>query len=358
MTNFLTGFPGFLGAALTERLLERGEEVTCLVQPQYLADAEEQADAILDRTDAPADAVTLVPGDITEPDLGLDAPEDHRSATDECYHLAAIYDLGVEREPAERVNVAGTEAVLDFAEAADVDRLHYVSTCYVSGRHDGVFGPEDLDLGQSFNNHYEATKFEAEVAVQERMDDGLPATIYRPAIVTGDSRTGETAKYDGLYYLLDLIDRQPRVAAAPVHPPAGRYEFNVVPRDFVVDAIAHLSAREDAVDGIYQLCDPSPPTVRGLVDICGSALGRRTIGVPVHARFTGRALDAVPGLANRLGLEPASLDYLAHPTSYVCPNTRRALAGTGIACPPLASYVGELVTFMRANPSMRTSAMQ
>ena len=115
---------------------------------------------------------------------------------------------------------------------------------------------------------------------------------------------------------------------------------------------------EDAVDGIYQLCDPSPPTVRGLVDICGSALGRRTIGVPVHARFTGRALDAVPGLANRLGLEPASLDYLAHPTSYVCPNTRRALAGTGIACPPLASYVGELVTFMRANPSMRTSAMQ
>ncbi|AGN00351.1 hypothetical protein L593_02000 [Salinarchaeum sp. Harcht-Bsk1] len=358
MTKFLTGFPGFLGAALTERLLERDESVVCLVQPEYLAEAEERAAAIVDRTDAPSTAVTLVTGDVTEPELGLDDPDDHQEATDELYHLAAIYDLGVEREPAERVNVAGTEAVLDFAIDADVDRLHYVSTCYVSGRHDGVFGPEDLDLGQTFNNHYEATKFEAEVAVQRRMDEGLPTTIYRPAIVTGDSTTGETAKYDGLYYLLDLIDRQPTIAAAPVHPPADSYEFNVVPRNFVVDAIAHLSAREDTVDEVYQLCDPSPPTVGRLTSICGDALGQRVLGVPVHARLAGRALDAVPGLADRLGLEPASLDYLGHPTSYVCPNTRRALSKTAIECPPLESYVDELVAFKRANPSIRTTAMQ
>ncbi|MFC7133431.1 MULTISPECIES: SDR family oxidoreductase [Salinibaculum] len=356
MTAFLTGFPGFLGSALTERLLARGESVTCLVQSHYREQARDRARAIRERVGVSDDSLTLVTGDITDSELGLDDPERHRREADACYHLAAIYDLGVDREPAEQVNVDGTGRVLDFAQRAAVDRLHYVSTCYVSGRHDGAFGPDDLDVGQSFNNHYEATKFEAEVAVQARMDD-LPTTIYRPAIAVGDSETGATDKYDGLYYLLGLLDRQPGIAVAPVQPPSRRYEFNAVPRDFVVDAIAHLSGRADTAGAVYQLCDPNPPTVRRLVDICGEAVGSRVVRVPVHARLGRRFVERVPGLERLLGVEPASFDYLAHPTRYVCPNTSRALAGAGIECPPLASYVDDLVAYMRANPSVTDAAM-
>ena len=355
MTAFLTGFPGLLGAALTERLLARGEAVTCLVQPQYLERATERGAAICERVGVADDRLALVTGDITEPSLGLATPQKHADGADDLYHLAAIYDLGVDREPAERVNVAGTERVLAFAARASVDRLHYVSTCYVSGRYDGVFGPDDLDVGQSFNNHYEATKFEAEVAVQDRMGE-IPTTIYRPAITVGDSDTGETDKYDGLYSLLRLLARQSQIALVPVQPPSRRYEFNVVPRNYVVDAIARLSHSEETGDRVYQLCDPNPPTVRRLISLCASAVGRRALRVPIHARTSRRLVEWLPGVEAALGVEPASLDYLAHPTHYVCPNTTRALSGTALSCPPLAGYIDSLVAYMQANPSLTDDA--
>ena len=110
-----------------------------------------------------------------------------------------------------RINVDGTRNVLDFAqEARNLRRLHYVSTCYVSGRTAGVFTEHDLEKGQSFNNYYEETKYLAEVEVQQRMRAGLPTTIYRPAIVVGDSRTGATQKYDGPYFVIRWLLRQPR----------------------------------------------------------------------------------------------------------------------------------------------------
>jgi thioester reductase-like protein len=357
MTVFLTGFPGFLGVSLTERLLERGESVTCLVQPKYLDTASKHADNLHDLAGVPSNRLTLVTGDITDQNLGLDNPETVWEQTSELYHLAAIYDLGVDRAPAEAVNVGGTERILDFAAQADVERLHYVSTCYVSGRYDGVFGPDDLDVEQSFNNHYEATKFEAEVAVQKRMADGLPATIYRPAIAVGDSQTGETAKYDGLYYMLRLLDRQPWIAMGPVHPPSRRYEFNVVPRDFVVGAIAALSGREETAGEVFQLCNPNPPTVRQLLGLCGEALDRRVVRAPVHAGATRRLLERFDLLARLLDVEPATMDYLAHPTRYVSPNTQRALADTGVSCPPLSAYLDNLVAYMRAHPEVSTDAM-
>jgi thioester reductase-like protein len=357
MTSFLTGFPGFLGAALAERLLARGESVICLVQPRYRDEAAARAREITAAAGVDREVLDLTTGDITEPDLGLDDPAAHRERADEVYHLAAIYDLGVDRESAEAVNVRGTERVIEFARQAGVDRFQYVSTCYVSGRHDGVFGPSDLDVGQSFNNHYEATKFEAEVAVQEQMAEGFPATIYRPAITVGDSDTGATEKYDGLYYLLSLVDRQPGVAAVPVQPPASRYEFNVVPRDYVVDAIATLSNRSDTVREVYQLCDPNPPTIKRIAALSGQALDRRVVRAPIHARTAKRVLAGVPGLAAALSVEPAALDYLAHPTRYVSPNTRQALAGTDISPPPLARYIDRLVEYMRTNPDVDRSAM-
>jgi len=116
-----------------------------------------------------------------------------------------------------KVNVEGTRHMLDFADGcSSLRRFQYVSTCYVSGRYAGIFRETDLSKGQTFNNFYEETKYLAEVEVQEQMRQGLPATIYRPAIVVGDSRTGDTQKYDGPYFAIRWLLRQPGIAIMPV----------------------------------------------------------------------------------------------------------------------------------------------
>jgi thioester reductase-like protein len=354
---FLTGFPGFLGSALVDRLLDRYDEVVCLVQPTYRAVAEERA-ADLAGPDWRAD-LTLREGDITDPTLGLDevVRADLRERVAEVYHLAAVYDLGVERSLAERVNVDGTRHVLAFAaECRGLDRFQYVSTCYVSGRHDGRFTHRDLDVGQSFNNHYEATKFEAEVAVRERMAAGLPATIYRPAITVGDSVTGRTDKYDGPYYLLRWLTSQPRIAVAPMLGDPRAYELNVVPRDYVVDAIAALSARDGSENEVYQLCDPNPPTVGEVLSLFAAATGRRVVPVPATTAGLKRLLS-VPAVRDVAGIEPAALDYFTHPTTYTDANARRALARTDVSPPPLSAYVENLVEYVRDHPDVRADAM-
>ncbi|SNZ03215.1 Male sterility protein [Natronoarchaeum philippinense] len=354
VTVFLTGFPGFLGSALIERLLDRDRRVACLVQPKYREEAGRRAAELAGEDDE----IRLYEGDITESDLGLDADDrtELQSECTEAFHLAAVYDLGVSRAVGEAVNVDGTEHVLDFVEGFDdLQRLHYVSTCYVSGRHDGVFAEDDLDVGQTFNNHYEATKFEAEVAVQERMAAGIPATIYRPAIVVGDSETGRTEKYDGPYYLLKFLLDQPGVAALPRPPGAGDCEINVVPRDYVVDAIDHLSALEASEGEVYQLCDPNPPTVAEMTDALAAAAGTRVLSVPAPKRPVKRALAWQP-VRRWTGIEPAVLDYFDHPTRYVGPRAREHLAGTGIAPPPFESYVEAMARFVRGHPEIGSDA--
>jgi len=361
----LTGFPGFLGSALLERLLARGDgPVACLVQPRYADLAERRASEIVERcvADTPtveSTSVLLYEGDITEPDLGLGddlASLDDNGSITELYHLAAVYDLGVDADLAESVNVHGTEHVLDAAAALGVERFHYVSTCYVSGRYDGVFTEAHLVEGQSFNNHYERSKFRAEVRVRDRMDAGLPATIYRPAITVGDSETGATDKYDGPYYLVRFLLAQPAtLSVAPALPGSAGAELNVVPQDFVVDAIAHLSGREDTAGEVYQLCDPAPLSVPAFVERVADAAGRRVVRIPTPKPVAQRGFAA---LARRgWSAEPAAIDYFDHPTRYACPNTRRALRGSGIECPAFEAYVDRLVAYVREHPHVGDEAM-
>ncbi|MCU4925988.1 SDR family oxidoreductase [Halobacteria archaeon AArc-dxtr1] len=357
---FLTGFPGFLGSALAERVLARGDgPVACLVQPQYLETARQRVNAITaDLEGVDRDDVRLYEGDITDPDLGLREGIEALEGVDEIYHLAAVYDLGVEPDLAEAVNVGGTEHVLAIAEELAVDRFHYVSTCYVSGRYDGVFTEDHLREGQTFNNHYEETKYRAEVAVQNRMDDGFPATVYRPAIVVGDSQHGETDKYDGPYYLLRLLLAQPaRLSVLFTLPGASDAELNVVPRDFVVDAISYLSGRGDSIGEVYQLCDPAPLPVTRFVDVLADAAGHQTVRLPTTKSLARAGSEHLGSSLLGIDLEPETLAYLDHPTRYACPKTRRALSGSGHEVPPVESYVDRLVEYVRRNPDVGDDPM-
>lgn len=335
-----TGYPGFLGSALLPRVLRRKPEATavCLVQPKFAALARERAAEFGDR-------VRIVEGDITAP-LAL-----RTSEVEEIYHLAAIYDISVPRDVGMRVNVDGTRNVLDFAEhCRSLRHLHYVSTCYVSGRHDGVFRENDLDVGQRFNNFYEETKFLAEVEVRKHA--GLPVSIYRPSVVVGDSRSGATQKFDGPYFVMQWILRQPRVAVLPVVGRPAKYRFNVVPRDFMIDALDLLSARGDAK--CYQLADPSPLTVSETIDTIARATGRIVIRIPLPKSVAKFAIDRVPGVYRLMRIPSAAIDYFTHPTAYDTTNAQSAL---GIAVPRFADYAPRLVEFFKAHPEIGSAAM-
>ena len=341
---FFTGFPGFLGSELLPRLLRRAPDhrAICLVQPKFAPLARERAATISDRID-------IVEGDITAP---LTLPGDD---VREIYHLAAVYDLAVKRELGMRINVDGTRNVLDFAaRCRNIERLHYVSTCYVSGRHPGLYREEDLEKGQTFNNFYEETKYLAELEVRRRMQNGLPATIYRPSVVVGDSRTGATQKFDGPYFVMQWLLRQPRIAVLPVVGRPTRYLFNVVPRDFVVDAMETLSAMPSAIGKTYALADPDPMTVDATIDAVAEAAGRKVIRIPMPRPVAKGALQYVPGVYRLMRIPPPAVDYFMHPTTYDTTNTRTAL---GIDPPKFRDYLPRLVDFVRAHPEIGSAAM-
>ncbi|HUP44148.1 MAG TPA: SDR family oxidoreductase [Thermoanaerobaculia bacterium] len=346
-TILFTGYPGFLGAELLPRLLGRDPSLTarCLVQPKFAALARERAAALGPR-------VEIVEGDITRP---VEARADD---VVEVWHLAAVYDLMVPRDIGLAVNVDGTRHVLDVAARAPaLRRFHYVSTCYVSGCWPGLFHESDLVKGQRFNNFYEETKYLAEVLVQERMRGGLPATIYRPAVVVGDSATGATQKFDGPYFVMQWLLRQPRVAFLPVAGKPSRYRFNMVPRDFIIRAIEHLSGRPASAGKVYQLADPDPLTVSEIIDVLAVATGRRVVRLPLPKSAAKFALARVPGVHRLMRIPPAAVDYFAHPTLYDTAGAMADLRGSGIEVPRFRDYAPRLVEFMRAHPEVGAAAM-
>ena len=361
-TLLLTGFPGFLGSALLPRLLDRrpGTTALCLVQRQHLGTAGARISEL--EREHPHIAARSQPGHPlgTAPGLGLTATT--RAALDdatEVWHLAAVYDLAVPPEVAHRVNVDGTAHVLDLCQALPrLKRLQYVSTCYVSGRYDGEFGEDVLDQGQPFRNHYESTKYVAEQLVRDAMADGLPATIYRPGIVVGDSATGETQKFDGPYFIAGFLKRQPGpVAVVPRVGDPDEVRVCLVPRDFVVDAMDVLSVQDRSVGRTYALTDPHPPTAREVVGAFSTRLGKRVVWVPAPLSPTHALIDRVPGMERLLGLPAEAVDYFASPTTYSTTNTTTDLEGTGVSCPPFEEYADRLVDFMREHAEITSKAM-
>ena len=350
---FFTGFPGFLGTELLPRILSRTDDYAlCLVQPKFRALADERARQLAAARPELGGRIRLIEGDLT-------AALDHIPAQDirELWHLAAVYDLSVSREVGMRVNVTGTQRVLDLAERAPrLERLHYISTCYVSGRYEGRFTEDDLEKGQVFNNYYEETKQLAEIEVRRRMNV-IPSTIYRPSVVVGDSATGATQKFDGPYFVIQWLMRQPRIALLPVVGRPSRYHFNCVPSDFVTGAIEYLSARPASVGKTYALADPRPLTVDETIEVIAEATGRRVVRIPLTKGIAKGALRYVPGLYRLLRIPPAAVDYFMHPTEYDTSNATTDLAESGIVAPGLREYAPRLVEFVRKHPEIGSGAM-
>lgn len=360
-TIVFTGFPGFLGSELLPRVLARavGDTAACLVQPKFMGLAEARLAELEGREPAIAGRVRLVAGDITAHDLGLgDGYAELAAETVEIFHLAAVYDLSVARELAMRVNVEGTRHMLDFAaQCPHLRRFQYVSTCYVSGRYTGPFAETDLEKGQAFNNFYEQTKYLAELEVQTRMKAGLPVTVYRPAVVVGNSKTGATQKFDGPYFVIQWLLRQPHLAVMPVVGDPSMTRFNMVPSDFVVEAIAYLSAIEASRGRVYQLADPHPLTVEEILRSVEQLTGRHVLRVPLTKDAAKFLIDAVPGVYELMRIPSSAVDYFVHPTHYLTTQAQADLEGSGIAVPPFEAYADKLVSFMKQHPEITGKAM-
>src|SRR5918997_420147 len=278
----LTGYPGFIGRRLADRLAGAGARVTALVEPRMAAAAR----------GASGGRIEVIEGDISRRRLGLPDADWERLTAEvrHVFHLAAVYDLGVPLELAQRVNVDGTGNVLELCLACRrLERLNYVSTAYVAGVRTGVVYEHELVLGQGFKNHYESTKFQAEAWVRQELDR-VPATIYRPAIVVGDSRTGETQKFDGPYFLLRVISFAER-HGLPI-PQFGRSNapFNVVPVDFIVDAVVAAGGDPATLGKTLHLVDPEPITAAELLRVLSRAYAGREPAVRIPSRMVEAAL--------------------------------------------------------------------
>ena len=262
-TIFVTGFPGFLATRLVKRLASEAARFILLTQPAFITAAREAVQQISRETGSPAENFRIVEGDITQPDLGLSPDElaQARRETATIFHLAAIYDLAVAQDVAARVNVEGTLNINEFAKTVErLRRYHYVSTCYVAGKRQGLIKENELHHDAGFRNHYEETKYLAELQV-EALKAELPITIHRPAVVCGDSKTGETAKYDGIYYLIHYLRRWPGgLTLLNIGNP--NVCLNLVPVDYVIQAMVTLAKEPGAIGATLQLADPAPLTTQ------------------------------------------------------------------------------------------------
>ncbi len=345
MSFLVTGFPGFIGRRLVRALLEQHEtaRIVALVEPR-MVDAAREVAAGLDR-------VEIVAGDIAERRLGLGDTDWGRLIAEvtHVFHLAAIYNLAVPEEVAQRVNVDGTGNVLELCAAAqNLERLAYISTAYVAGLRTGVVYEHELVMGQDFKNHYESTKFQAEVWVRDRMDR-IPTTILRPAIVVGDSRTGETEKFDGPYYLLRTIARMHKLGQPVVQIGASDATFNVVPVDYVVAAIAAAAFAPETEGETLHLVDPEPLNSGELLRALAAAYGAKPPRGKVSPRLVEGALR-VSRVQDMLGGTPReSVVYLNHRVTFDTRRTVDLLSPYGLRPPNFRDYVDNMVGYFKAH---------
>jgi thioester reductase-like protein/short-subunit dehydrogenase len=343
MRYVVTGGTGFIGRRVVSRLLDiqPDAEMWVLVRRQSLGRFERLAAQWGER------AKPLV-GDLI--DLGLaDEIIAELGYIDHLVHCAAIYDVTAGEAEQRAANVEGTRAVIELARRLDAT-LHHVSSIAVAGDFAGEYTEADFDVGQQLPTPYHQTKFEAELLV--RSTPGLRYRIYRPAVVVGDSRTGEMNKVDGPYYFFGVLAK---LAVLPsltpiLLPDTGR--TNIVPVDYAADALVALMHAEGAAswDGrTFHLTAPKTIGLRGIYRGVAGAAGLppvrgslpRSVATPL-LKVRGRVKVLRNMAATQLGIPAEIFDVVDLAPTFVSDETRKALQGTGIQVPEFSTYASKL----------------
>ncbi len=343
--QLVTGYPGFIGKRLVRRLVE--DALRSSGRVILLVQAKDAAAARADLGALGAEGAEVVEGDVERMHLGLSGAEWKalaREVTD-VWHLAARTWLGASLAEMRRVNVEGTRNVLELGRAArSLSRLNHFSTAFVSGDRIGVILEDELAMGQRFHNAYEESKYQAELLVR-RAQAELPATIYRPSIVVGDSRTGEIDRFEGPYALAILLVASPLSVPLPL-PGDAVAPLNVVPVDFVVDAALAIGANPAAVGRTVHLVDPAPLSARRVYEMIAARAGKKLPAVSVPARAF-QALLQLPLLERLSRVNGPAIEYVNHLAIYNCRYLLELLDGTAIRCPPITTYLDRLIGFVQ-----------
>ena len=353
MGYFVTGATGFVGRFLVDRLLRRKGLVHVLVRKG----SEKKLEAIAERMGWDRKRIVVVAGDLSKPKLGL-TPTQVKALSgkiDHFFHLAAIYDLSADAASQRVANVDGTKHALELAAALKAGCFHHTSSIAAAGLYPGTFREDMFDEAEGLSDPYFRTKHDSEGLV--RNQSKVPYRIYRPGAVIGHSKTGEIDKIDGPYYLFTLIKklRQALPQWMPVLGVEGG-RINLVPVDYVVDAMDHIAHKRGLDGHCFHLVDPAPQRIGEVLNVFARAahapemtmrLDARMLAV-VPAAIRGAVLNLPPvkrltGMLLRdLRLPEQTLKLLTYPTRFDSRETERALKGSKIAVPPLEDYAWRL----------------
>lgn len=285
MYTLLTGATGLVGRYLVRDLLLNGHELAVVVRPSRRLSPRDRMEEILQHWErelgSPLPRPVVLAGDITEAGFGLSA-EDADWVKQNCskiIHSAAILEFyGKDRagEPW-RTNLNGTQNMIDLCRDLEIHDIHYVSTAYVAGYQEGRVMESSLDVGQKFRNDYEESKFMAESLVRA-IDFAEHVTVYRPAVIAGDSRTGYTNTYHGIYLYLRLMALM--IPTLPVGPDGKRYtpirmrmtgeeRRNIIPVEWVSAVMCRLFETPEARGLTYHIAPENPISSREIIEYCG-----------------------------------------------------------------------------------------
>jgi NAD(P)-dependent dehydrogenase (short-subunit alcohol dehydrogenase family) len=353
MTYFVTGGTGFIGRFLIDRLVQREGNIYVLVRKNSV----KKLDELRPRWGAAESRVIAVVGDLAKPRLGV-APGDLsklKGKVKHCFHLAAIYDLSADAESQEKTNIDGTRNAVEFAEAIEAGCFHHVSSIAAAGLYDGVFREDMFEEAEELDHPYFRTKHDSEGIVRNECD--LPWRIYRPAIVVGHSKTGEIDKIDGPYYFFKLIQKM-RKALPPWVPTVGIEggRINIVPVDYVVEAMDHIAHKKGLDGGCFHLTDPEPGRVGEVLNLFAKAAHAPQMTMRLNAKMfsfiPSFVVDSMMSLApvrriqkqvlSDMGIPKDMFTFINYPTRFDNREAARALKGSGIEVPRLEEYAWRL----------------
>jgi NAD(P)-dependent dehydrogenase (short-subunit alcohol dehydrogenase family) len=353
MTYFVTGATGFIGRFLIDRLIRREGMIYVLVRKGSV----KKLDELRSRWGADEKRVVAVVGDLAKPLLGI-APAEIaklKGKVKHFFHLAAIYDLAADAESQERANIDGTRHAVEVAEAVGAGCFHHVSSIAAAGLYDGVFREDMFEEAEELDHPYFRTKHDSEGIVRDECKG--PWRIYRPGIVVGHSQTGEIDKIDGPYYFFKLIQKMRR--ALPSWMPTIGIEggrINIVPVDFVVDAMDHIAHKKGLDNKCFHLTDPEPRRIGEILNLFAKAAHAPQMTMRLNAKMfsfiPSFVLDSVMSLApvrriqkqvlSDLGIPKDMFTFINYPTRFDSREAEKALKGSGIQVPHLDSYAWRL----------------